>query len=84
MGPHLTENRGEGPQAQGCVGEERGSRERSGLAHLQQVVRRVVQQQHERADAQQVGAVGEGDEGDGHHVVCHLLLEVLRETMGNS
>lgn len=46
MGPHLMEDRGVGPQPQGHVGGGEGSGEGSGLAHLQQVVRRVVQQQH--------------------------------------
>lgn len=55
----------------------------SGRAHLQHVVGGVVQQQHQRANAQQVRAVGEGDEGDGHKVVCHLLLEILWETTGH-
>lgn len=54
-----------------------------GWAHLQQVVCRVMQQQHQGANAQQVCAVGEGDEDDGHEVVRHLFLEILRETVGD-
>lgn len=64
--------------------EGSGAGVRRSQAHLQEVVGGVVQQQHQGADAQQVGAVGEADQDDGHEVVRHLLLEVLRERVGHA
>ena len=45
--------------------------------YLQQEVRGVVYQHHQRANPDEVGTVGEGDEEYCGDVMDHLLLEVL-------
>lgn len=45
--------------------------------NLEQDVGGVVQQHDERADADVVGAVGEAQQGDGGHMVNHLLPKIL-------
>lgn len=51
------------------------------LPHLQNYVTKVVQEQHQRTNTQQIAAVGEEDQDDGDEVMDHLLLEVLREML---
>ena len=47
------------------------------MSYLQQDVREVVKRDDQRADADVVGTVGEGEQEDGGQMVHHLLFKIL-------